>query len=81
MRPPASEVLKKTQRLWSERAGQPVSEEAARQMVANISGFFALLAEWAKHVPENDQAISAHASANGEAGLPSTDPGRTPHER
>ena len=31
---------------WSERSGQEFSQEDARQMVANVSGFFTVLAEW-----------------------------------
>lgn len=31
---------------WSRKTGQRVSEEDAREMNANISGFFAVLHEW-----------------------------------
>jgi hypothetical protein len=35
-----------TVQFWAERTGEEYSREDARQMVANISGFFAVLAEW-----------------------------------
>jgi hypothetical protein len=35
-----------TVRFWSQRTGQECSHEEARQMVANVTGFFAVLAEW-----------------------------------
>ena len=31
---------------WGERTGKSFSREEAREMVANVSGFFQVLAEW-----------------------------------
>lgn len=40
------DILKKTMAFWGERTGKSFSREEAREMVANISGFFQVLAEW-----------------------------------
>ena len=40
------DILEKTMAFWSERTGKSFSREEAREMVANVSGFFQVLAEW-----------------------------------
>jgi hypothetical protein len=40
------DILEKTMAFWGKRTGKSFSREEAREMVANISGFFQVLAEW-----------------------------------
>ena len=40
------EIIEQTIAFWRERTGQEYSQEDARQIVANVSGFFTVLAEW-----------------------------------
>lgn len=46
VKPHKSDILDQTIAFWSRRTGQAFSHEDARQMVANVAGFFQLLAEW-----------------------------------
>jgi hypothetical protein len=47
--PPANDNLaERTCRLWKRRLGRDLSREEARQFAENVSGFFALLAEWSR---------------------------------
>ncbi len=39
--------LQQSQRFWQKRTDRPLSDEDARQIVANVTGLFRLLAEWA----------------------------------
>jgi hypothetical protein len=38
--------IERTRRLWRSRLGRDVSCEDARQIAENVTGFFAVLAEW-----------------------------------
>lgn len=38
--------IQATMDFWSQKTGRQISEEDAREMNANISGFFAVLREW-----------------------------------
>jgi len=37
---------RRTRDFWQRRTSRPLTEEDAREMAANVSGFFRLLAEW-----------------------------------
>jgi hypothetical protein len=39
-------LIEQTRRLWRSRFGRDVSCEDARQITENVTGFFAVLAEW-----------------------------------
>jgi hypothetical protein len=54
-----SDILYQTIAFWSQRTGQPFSREDARQMVANVSGFFQLLDEWARKEASRDEPDNA----------------------
>ena len=41
-----SEFLDQTLRVWQPLSDKPLDEEGARESIANISGFFDLLAKW-----------------------------------
>ena len=46
-RSPANDnLVEQTRRLWRSRLGRDVSCEDARQIAENVTGFFAVLAEW-----------------------------------
>jgi hypothetical protein len=46
MQKQAPDILNHTIAFWNVRSGQEFSQEEAREMVANVSGFFTVLAEW-----------------------------------
>jgi hypothetical protein len=46
--PANDNLIEKTRRLWRLRLGRDVSCEDARQIAENVTGFFALLAEWSR---------------------------------
>ena len=48
------DILNQTIAFWSERSGQEFSQEDAREMVANVSGFFLVLAEWERQAAEDN---------------------------
>lgn len=39
-------LIRETADFWTRKSGRRVSEEDAREMHANLSGFFAVLLEW-----------------------------------
>lgn len=43
---PDAENTRRTIDFWQRRSGQPLSHENARQIVANVAGFFRVLNEW-----------------------------------
>jgi hypothetical protein len=65
-------LIDRTREVWKPRLGHDLSREDARQIAENVTGFFAILAEWSRAeipVPAND------------TGKPSTsDAGEMPHE-
>lgn len=38
--------IRRTVGLWSQKTGRQISEEDAREINANLSGFFSVLREW-----------------------------------
>jgi hypothetical protein len=51
------ELIGRTREVWQPRLGRDLSPEEARQIVANVTGFFSVLAEWLraeKPAPAND---------------------------
>jgi hypothetical protein len=44
--PANDNLVEKTRRLWRSHIGRDVSSEDARQIAENVTGFFAILAEW-----------------------------------
>jgi hypothetical protein len=66
--PPAANdnIIERTRQLWTARLGRDVSCEDARQIAENATGFFAILAEWARAerlAAANDN--EGHAAPNG----------------
>jgi hypothetical protein len=61
-------VIDRTRELWKPRLGRDLSREDARQIVENVTGFFAILIEWSRAempVPANDTS-KPHTSETGE---------------
>ena len=58
----------RTRQVWQPRFGRDLSREDARQIAENVTGFFAILAEWLRAEmpsPANNAGTPA-ASDNGE---------------
>ena len=50
-------LIDRTREVWKPRLGRDLSPEDARQIVENVTGFFAIIAEWSRAempVPAND---------------------------
>jgi hypothetical protein len=52
--PDIPDIIEHTIAFWSERTKQEFSREDARQILANVAGFFQVLAEWEQK--ETDQS-------------------------
>ena len=51
--------------MWQPRLGRDLSREDARQIIENVTGFFAILAEWSRAerpIPQNSEAIKPVSS-------------------
>ena len=63
-------LIDRTRQVWQSRIGRDLTDEDARQIAENVTGFFAILAEWSRAelpAPAND-AGKPIASDNEEAG-------------
>jgi len=63
------EPIRRTRQVWQPRFGRDLSGEDIRQIDANVTNFFSILAEWSRAEmpsPAND-AGTPNASENGEA--------------
>ena len=56
------DLIDRTLETWQQRVDHPLTRDDARQIIENVSGFFSILAEWAKADTPNDHAFGAHAS-------------------
>ena len=55
-------MIEQTHKVWQPRIRRNLTDEDARQIAENVTGFFALLAEWsraARPVPANDATVPA----------------------
>jgi hypothetical protein len=55
--PANDNLIKRTREVWKPRLGRDLSPEDARQIVENVTGFFAILTEWSRAempAPAND---------------------------
>ena len=41
-------LIDRTREVWQPRLGRDLSPEDARQITANVTGFFSILAEWSR---------------------------------
>ena len=60
-------LIERTRRLWCSRLNRDVSCEDARQIAENVTGFFAVLAEWsnAERRTANDNEAPSKPDDNG----------------
>jgi len=52
--------IARTRQVWQTRLGRDLTDEDARQIAENVTGFFAILAEWARAempAPANDTVL------------------------
>jgi hypothetical protein len=62
-------LIERTRKVWQPRTGRNLTDEDARRINENITGFFAILAEWSRvetGPPANDTGMPA-TSDNEEA--------------
>ena len=55
-------MIEQTHKVWQPRIRRNLTDEDARQIAENVTGFFAILAEWsraARPVPANDATVPA----------------------
>ena len=60
-------LIDRTREVWKPRLGRDLSREDARQIVENVIGFFAILAEWSRAaipVPANDTTKPSTSDAD-----------------
>ena len=57
----AGKQIARTRQVWQPRLGRDLTDEDARQIMQNVTGFFGVLAEWsrAERLAANDAAAPA----------------------
>ncbi len=45
---PNDDLIGRTREVWQSRLGRDLSRDEAKQIAANVTGFFSVLAEWAR---------------------------------
>jgi hypothetical protein len=65
--PANDNLIEQTRRLWRSRLGRDVTCEDARQIAENVTGFFAVLAEWsnAERAAANDNRTPSKSHDRG----------------
>jgi len=61
----AENLINRTRAVWQPRLGRNLTPDEARQISANVTGFFAVLAEWARK--EEHEVQRSATSGNVEA--------------
>ena len=54
----AENLIDRTRAVWQPRLGRDLTPDEARQISTNVTGFFAVLAEWARK-EEHESQLSA----------------------
>jgi hypothetical protein len=57
--------IERTVALWESRTHKKCSREDAREMLANVAGFFGVLAEWDRRASQEQQMAPFHRGAQG----------------
>ncbi len=58
----SNNLIEQTHKLWQPRLQRNLTDEDARQIAENVTGFFEILAEWSRAatlVPANDPTVPA----------------------
>jgi hypothetical protein len=60
----ACKQIARTRQIWQPRIGRDVTDEDARQLAENVTGFFTVLAEWshAERRAANDNKVSSKSN-------------------
>ena len=70
-------LIDRTRKVWQPRIGRNLTDEDARQISENVTGFFTILAEWSRdgmvgpandNVAEEDKRARTEAADDGEEG-------------
>jgi hypothetical protein len=75
-------LIDRTRRVWQPRKGHNLTDEDARRITENITGFFAVLAEWSRaemQVPANENGTSRDTSGSKREGHPTAGADRGGH--
>jgi hypothetical protein len=70
------ELIDRTIALWKPRLRRDLSREDARQIAENVTGFFAILAEWSRAdvpIPANDSGAAAPSDGSSNEWPPTDD--------
>ncbi|MFO1153867.1 MAG: hypothetical protein U1E42_09435 [Rhodospirillales bacterium] len=65
---PSDDLTEHTRKVWQPRLGRELSLDETKQIAANVTGFFSILAEWSRDdlpSPVNDNASVAAAAEEG----------------
>lgn len=46
------QFIQETREFWEKRTGQPLTDEDAREIIANVTGFFKVIAKWDSRAKE-----------------------------
>jgi hypothetical protein len=57
------DLIETTRAFWEKRLERPVSAEEAREMIANVLGYFSLLADWDSEEQKNNHTAD-HSQGN-----------------
>ena len=63
-------LIDRTRQVWQPRLGRDLSREDARQIAENVTGFFALLAEWSRPRCRLRRTTPAMAVVSDDEGAP-----------
>ena len=62
----SNNMTDRTHKVWQSRIGRDLTDEDARQIAENVTGFFAILAEWSRAAtpaPANDATVASPSNA------------------
>jgi len=63
----SSPLISRTHKVWQSRLSRKLTDEDARQIAENVTGFFTILAEWASDAKENPATAADGLTASGRA--------------
>ncbi len=69
----AGKQIARTREVWQPRLGRDLTDEDARQIIHNVTGFFGVLAEWAR--------AERREAGNDAGALPAANGGEVRHDR
>jgi len=64
----SNDQIERTREVWQPRVGRDLSSDEAKQIAANVTGFFSILADWSEAelpAPANDNTNGATPDGEG----------------